>query len=167
LWEDDIDFPDDNDPCDHELIWVTYDPASGEATAVQAYYHGQILSPDAALSDAQVHGGRPWIGVQWGRHGSLPWGWELWRNGQVWRDMQDGYEQLHSEGRRLPDHPLARGWPRTFAGGWEEFVAFSQPIEIVERLAAEEMILVSRWPNAVLDQHLLRYNFYPKTEWPE
>src|SRR5215813_7472892 len=24
FWEDDIDFPEDNDPCDHELIWVQY-----------------------------------------------------------------------------------------------------------------------------------------------
>src|SRR5262245_16343176 len=24
FWEDDIDFPEDNDPCDHELIWVKY-----------------------------------------------------------------------------------------------------------------------------------------------
>src|SRR5918996_4415636 len=22
FWEDDIDFPDDNDPCDHEVVWV-------------------------------------------------------------------------------------------------------------------------------------------------
>ena len=27
FWEDDIDFPDDSDPCDHELVWVRYDPA--------------------------------------------------------------------------------------------------------------------------------------------
>ena len=26
FWEDDIDFPDDNDPCDHELIWVMWLP---------------------------------------------------------------------------------------------------------------------------------------------
>ncbi len=25
FWEDDIDFPDDNDPCDHELMWVRLD----------------------------------------------------------------------------------------------------------------------------------------------
>ena len=24
FWEDDIDFPEDNDPCDHELLWVEY-----------------------------------------------------------------------------------------------------------------------------------------------
>src|SRR6185503_18451411 len=24
FWEDDIDFPEDNDPCDHELMWVQY-----------------------------------------------------------------------------------------------------------------------------------------------
>jgi hypothetical protein len=28
------------------------------------------------------------------------------------------------------------------------------------------MIKVSRWANAVLDQHFLPYNFAPKQEWP-
>ena len=26
FWEDDIDFPDDNDPCDHEVVWVQFSP---------------------------------------------------------------------------------------------------------------------------------------------
>jgi hypothetical protein len=29
------------------------------------------------------------------------------------------------------------------------------------------MVLVSRWNNATIDRHLLRYNFRPKTEWPD
>src|SRR5262245_28919044 len=31
FWEDDIDFPEDNDPCDHELLWVRYNPATQTA----------------------------------------------------------------------------------------------------------------------------------------
>jgi len=29
------------------------------------------------------------------------------------------------------------------------------------------MIRVSRWNSATINQHFLRYNFRPKTEWPE
>src|SRR5262245_37580377 len=32
FWSDDIDFPEDNDPCDHELVWVRYNPADLTAT---------------------------------------------------------------------------------------------------------------------------------------
>src|SRR3954464_3464469 len=28
FWEDDIGFPSDNDPCDHEIVWVEYDPTT-------------------------------------------------------------------------------------------------------------------------------------------
>src|SRR5262245_24922253 len=28
FWEDDLGFPSDNDPCDHEVVWVEYDRAS-------------------------------------------------------------------------------------------------------------------------------------------
>ncbi len=166
FWEDDIDFPNDNDPCDHEVVWVEYDAASGEVTGVYAYYHGDILSGEAAAADANAHGGRPWVGVQWGKHGSLVVGWEKLRTESVWLDMKRTHLRLHDEGHRQLNHPLARGWPRAFEGSWDEFVDFSQFVEPREWLESEGMVMVSRWPNAVIDQYFLRYNFYPKPEWP-
>src|SRR5690606_23799167 len=73
FWEDDLGFPSDNDPCDHEVVWVEFNPATLEVTRVHAYWHGRIVSPDTAAADANAHGGRPWIGVEWGFHGSIPW----------------------------------------------------------------------------------------------
>jgi len=166
FWEDDIDYPDDNDPCDHEVVWVTYDTTSGEVTGVYAYYHGEVLSSEAAVADANTHGGRPWVGVQWGKHGSLIVGWEKMRGESIWFDMRETYHRLHEEGHDQPDHPLARGWPRRFEGSWDDFVDFSQPVEPREWLESQSMIVISRWPNAVIDQCFLRYNFYPKPEWP-
>ena len=32
FWEDDLGFPSDNDPCDHEVVWIEYDPASLRVT---------------------------------------------------------------------------------------------------------------------------------------
>ncbi len=167
FWDDDIDYPEDNDPTDHEVVWVEYDPSTREVTAVYAYYHGKILSPAEAAQDANAHGGRPRINVQWGKHGSLPAGWDkgLKNLGLVY-DMKRTYRRLHEQGHRLPDHPLARGWPRKFQGTWEEFVDFSVPVEPLELLDARGMMLVSRWCNAVIDQYFLPYNFYPKPDWP-
>ena len=34
FWEDDIDFPDDSEPCDHEEVWVSYAPEGGQVTGV-------------------------------------------------------------------------------------------------------------------------------------
>ena len=167
FWEDDIDYPDDNDPCDHEVMWVEYDAASGEVTGVYAYYHKEILSSQDAVADANAHDGRPWIGVQWGKHGSLIVGWEKMRARSIWLDMKSTYRRLHTQGHRQLDHPLARGWPRTFEGSWDDFVDFSQPVEPREWLETKGMIMVSRWPNAVIDQYFLPYNFYPKPEWPK
>src|SRR5690606_1370071 len=36
FWDDDIDFPEDNDPTDHEIIWVEYEPVSGKPLRVQS-----------------------------------------------------------------------------------------------------------------------------------
>jgi hypothetical protein len=67
FWEDDIDFPEDNDSCDHELIWVQY---SSDRTAIEklrTYFHGRILEGgEAALADARRNGLRPRVNVQSG-----------------------------------------------------------------------------------------------------
>ena len=77
FWEDDIDFPEDNDPCDHELIWVKYSEDKSSIENVLTYFHGRILEGgEAAINDARAHGMRPRVNIQWGKHGSLPAGWE-------------------------------------------------------------------------------------------
>src|SRR5262245_2986353 len=34
FWEDDLGFPSDNDPCDHEVVWVEYDRATKKVVRV-------------------------------------------------------------------------------------------------------------------------------------
>ena len=187
FWEDDIDFPEDNDPSDHEVVWVKY-AVSGDATeAIWTYFHRRMLrGGDAALADARAHGGRPRINVQWGKHGSIPLGWESM---QIVADAGDiegrfypvgtpitlkvynegTFRKLSTLGTRLSGHPLAvrAGWPRRFSGTWEEFSAFTKAVDPLPLLRSRRMILVSRWNTAVINRHFLRYNFRPKTEWPE
>jgi hypothetical protein len=128
---------------------------------------------------------RPRVNVQWGKHGSLPAGWETLpisaSDGDIERKYfppdrpltllqynEATFRKLSTEGRRLRDHPLARrlGWPERFIGSWKDFVDFSRSIEPLELLDRTKMAKVSRWNSATIDQQFLPYNFRPKTEWP-
>jgi len=156
FWDDDIDFPEDNDPTDHEVVWVEYDSATFQSRSVATYFHGKILRHPVQ--------GRPVIGVEWGKHGSIP--------------MQDGrpavepdglrqhWQRLSTTGSRLPDHPLARDWPKKFDGDWAAYRAFVTEIDPREFIQRKRFAWVSPWANAVIDQYALPYNFAAKQEWP-
>ena len=187
FWEDDIDFPEDNDPCDHELMWVRHSRDGRDIEQISTYFHGRLLTgTEAALADARRHGMRPRINVQWGKHGSMPADWEslpiVANSGDIERSYlqidrritlkeynEATFKKLSAEGRRLMGHPLARrlGWPDRFKGTWEDFVGFSRGIDTQELIDRKPMVRVSRWNSATIDQHFLPYNFRPKTEWIE
>jgi hypothetical protein len=150
FWEDDIDFPNDNDPCDHEVVWVRHGPQS---EAVFTYYHARILK------------GGSRIDVQWGKHGSLPEGWR--QMPEVVADQRRTWERLSTKGRQDADSPLARGWPLKFTGSWEEFTRFDVPVDLAAALRKGGLMAVSCLNNAVINRRFLRYNFAAKTEWPE
>lgn len=166
FWDDDIDFPEDNDPCDHEIVWIEYDPARLQVTQVHTYFHGRILRTDQAAADANAHGGRAWIGVEWGKHGSLPWDAAGVKSGASEPLLKSHWDKLHNRGSRLPDHPLARDWPRKFPGDFDAYRDFAVPVDAAPLLEKKRLIKVSRWANAVLNQHCLRYNFAAKRDWP-
>jgi hypothetical protein len=186
FWEDDIDFPDDNDPCDHEVMWVQYSRDRPSIERVWTYFHGRILEGGRqAVQDAVRHEMRPRVNVQWGKHGSMPLGWESMTIVADTGDSERAYypigkpisltdynqgtwQKLRKEGRRLIDHPMARRlkWPDRFTGDWNRFVDFSRPVDLVNALANRNLMAVSRWNSAVINQHFLPYNFRPKTEWP-
>jgi hypothetical protein len=186
FWEDDIDFPEDNDPCDHELIWVKYSEDKTSIEKILTYFHGRILEGgEAAINDARAHGMRPRVNIQWGKHGSLPVGWEemtiIASSGDAekkyypidqpitLKQYQEGtFRKLSEEGRRLADHPLGLrlGWPRKFKGAWADFINFSRFVEPLRLLDRTKMARVSRWNSATINQYFLTYNFRPKTEWP-
>lgn len=187
FWEDDIDFPEDNDPCDHELIWVQYSADKKSIEKFWTYFHGRILAGGgAALNDARRNAMRPRVNVQWGKHGSMPLGWEEMKitanagdaerkyypvgESITLRRYNEGtFRKLVEEGRRLPDHPLGvrLGWPRKFTGRWEDFVNFSRLVDPLALLDKTKMARASRWNSATINQYFLTYNFRPKTEWPE
>jgi len=162
FWEDDIAYPADNDPCDHEIVWIEYDPATLKVVRVSTYFHGRVLSPAGAVDEANAHDGQAWIGVEWGFHGSVPWGaTEL-----VAETFKKHWELAHIKARDLPRSPLARGWPSSYPGDLAAYSTFSIPHDPAPALRQPGLIYVSRWPMAVLNRYCLRYNFATKTEWP-
>lgn len=186
FWDEDIDFPDDDDPCDHELVWVRYENA-GRLAGFETYFHGRVIDGGAAsLEDAVAHEGRPAVYVQWGKHGSMPAGW---RKQEIEADEGDAeaaylpagesvtlerynraaFQKLTTEGARAANHPRARrgGWPRRFTGTWADFSTFPRVVDALGLLHERRMVLVSRWNSATINQRFLRYNFKPKLEWPD
>src|SRR5215475_14502843 len=55
FWQDDIDFPEDNDPCDHEVVWVHYDRTTNKISDFYTYFHGRLLHSSEAVEDAHRH----------------------------------------------------------------------------------------------------------------
>jgi hypothetical protein len=165
FWDDDIDFPADNEPADHEIVWVEFDPATGRVKEISAYLHSYIAHGEGAAADADAHGGRPWIGVEWGKHGSLPLNSPKGAGGAD-KVLRHNWTQLHTQGRKRQDHPLAREWPVKFEGDFEAYCNYSEEVDPRPLLRERRLMIVSRWPNAAINQHCLRYNFAPKTEWP-
>jgi hypothetical protein len=170
FWDDDIDFPNDNDPCDHEVVWVRLNEARTAVRGYYLYFHGTILeAPERAIHDAAQNGGRVALFAQWGKHGSLPLGWESMGSGEQSLSMYQRrtFLKLNGVGRDAQDSPLARGWPKKFEGSWEEFTKFNKPLNAREWLQKNGLMAVSCLNNAVLNRRFLRYNFAAKTEWPE
>lgn len=163
FWEDDIGYPSDNEPCDHEIVWIEFDPATEAVTRVSTYFHGRILAPEGAAAEANAHGGRAWIGVEWGFHGSIPWQ----QTGAVEAKLREHWALAHQPPPGRKRDPLARGWPENFPGDYDAYVNFSVANDdALARLEKDSLVFVSRWPMATLNRHGLRYNFAVKTEWP-
>ena len=166
FWEDDIDFPANSDPCDHEVAWVRLDDLRQRVVHVNTLYHGVVVPSPATSEEPAWRDGRPCIDVQWGKHGLLPSGWEK-SYGLVVANMRSTYERLHTRGCRNADHPLARCWPHRFEGTWEEFVDFSVEVDSRVWLRQNQMMMVGHFANAIIDCFFLRYNFRPKYSWPD
>lgn len=160
FWVDDIDFPDDNDPTDHEVVWVEYDPETLKSRRLFSYFHGRVLAVES-------RGGDPVFAVEWGKHGSLPFA-----NASEARPFR--VEMLHSNWRRLaqngrqsPNSALARGWPARFEGTFEDYTRFDVPIDLKRELDRFNLQFETKWANAAINRRALRVNFAAKLEWPE
>lgn len=175
FWEDDIDYPGDDDPSDHEIIWIEFDQKSGKVIGVYTYFHKAILSTEESVSDANLHHQRAKINVQWGGHGSLLLRWEKLHPEVIFekigkrikiKNMAQRYRELNKSIKN-PNHPLAKDWPKKFTGSYKDFISFSKYIELRKLLKKKKMVITSKWPNAVINRYFLSYNYFPKKQWPK
>ena len=165
FWEDDIDYPLDQEPCDHEIVWVLLDNDREKIDAIFTYFHGKVIRQEG--SDVSTDNGHPIISVQWGKHGSLFQGWESFANGELLSYMKDTFNRLKNEGARNKDAPLSKKWPSYFNGGWKDFTDFSQMVKTEDYLKKSEMISSGLYANAIIKWYFLHYNFNPKYSWPK
>ena len=170
FWEDDYDFPDDCEPCDHEEVWIAYDPEQEVVTNVSTFFHSRVIQSDTAVQEAQTNQQRAIIRIEWGKHGSLLKGWEDMvedLTGQRIIDwMKETYEHV-SRGGRVPEHPLKRLWPKGYEGSFEEYLQFPVVVDPLEWLERKPHLFKSEWVNATIFTQCLLYNFHPKMEWPD
>lgn len=176
FWEDDIDFPDDNDPSDHEVMWVQLNEGRTRVIRAYTYFHGRIIeAPHESTGPVRVV-------AQWGKHGTMPWDWkglpiapddgdvEHERMKADWMTLEAynraTWQKLHDYGRQSQESHLARGWPFRFEGDWPDFIRFEKVVDVAPALKKSDMMIVSCLNNAVLDRYFLRYNFAAKIEWP-
>ncbi len=175
FWEDDIDYPGDNDPSDHEVVWIEFNKNKGKVINVFSFFHQAILSTEEAAKDANLHNQRARINVQWGEHGSLPLRWEKLHPEVIFekinlrikiKNMTQRYQELNKSIKN-PNHPLARDWPKKFTGSYKDFITFSKYLELRRLLKKKKMVIISKWPNAVINRYFLAYNYFPKKQWPK
>ena len=169
IWEDDIDYLADNDPSDHEIVWIKYS-RDMRVEAAWSYWHRAMLSTSKAVPDANANDFRVKVHVQWGKHGSLLEGWEE-KIGV--RAPHPGHPDLEtvqferlSNNRRAAEGHYAARWPQRFEGSLDEFLEFPVEVDVEKKLDDEEMIVVSRFANAVISELSLPYNIRPKVDWP-
>ena len=170
IWEDDIDFLTDNDPADHEIVWVKYSKDL-KVEGAWSYWHGKTLLTSTAVPDANANNFRIKVNVQWGKHGSLLEGWQEKIGVDAAVPGYPDFEQLEfsrlSKERHLAEGHYADRWPKRFEGDLDDFINFPVEIDLEGKLDKHEMIFVSRYTNAVISQWCVPYNIAPKVDWPE
>ena len=185
VWEDDIDYLNDNDAGDHEIVWIEYDVEKKKVEKAWAYWHGSIVPGSAeAVKDANDNESRIKVMVQWGKHGSLLVGWNQAIDIGLGANEKDKveYETLQfgrlrdrtrytrGAGSRRAEGPYVKDIPDRFKGTRLEFTQFVEEVDLKERLEdgrLRKLIVVSEFANAVIDQWCLPYNIYPKPDWPD
>lgn len=174
VWQDDIDFLTDNDPGDHEIVWIRYNRDDRKTVErAWAYWHGKFPCSEAAVDNANRADARIKVSVQWGKHGSLLDGWKNIIDvdgGGVPSDEELEplqYSRLQGEGRYRNDTFYAKKWPTNFEGSMKEFLTFSEEVDVNGKfLGQTAMVVITEYANAAIDQELLPYNIYPKPDWP-
>lgn len=174
IWEDDIDYLQDNDAGDHEIVWIRYDEQKERLEKAWAYWHNNFPCSKDAVLDANQNNGRIRVSVQWGKHGSLLEGWQRMIEVNGERDQANDrleplqYDRLHNLGRYTWENEghYAQRWPDAFKGSEKDFTTFTQEIDLEDKFGQHEMIAVTRYANAVIDQWYLPYNVHPKADWP-
>ncbi len=116
-------------PSDEEEVWVGYDSTSLQPTDVWTYWHGTVLHANWTGK------GQPAVDVQWGKHGSMPYG-IVESDLPAPKKLNDFY---FVEYLLLPDMllgKLSHGGPLGFFHSYSRYRDFSRIVSLGDRLDA-------------------------------
>lgn len=140
---------------DQEIVWIGYDPLTGLPTDVWTFWHGDILHADWRGR------GPVTVGVQWGKHGSLPGGTRVESLPAL-----RGMPFFWAAGiLGVPDLLLGlveRPGPWCFCGSYRDYLRFTRPLPLSGRIDA---ILQTEYPGRAL-QAVFGWPYSRKKEWP-
>jgi len=161
FWKDDIDFPDDGQPNDHEIIWVFYNDNRENIACLWTYWHGKILKQKFSPEDRIQH---PSVYIQWGKHGSMPSDWE--RKFSLRPKVEFFFQYIlckyiHKHNRS----EISQDWPEIFNGSFKDYKDFSFKLHL-ELFIQKDKILVGVDANQMIHR-IYSKNFSFKREWPK
>lgn len=176
FWGKDQNSPLDDISCDHEIIWVGYDPLTLKLSGIWSYFHKYIISTKAALIEARENQNRPQAYVQWGLHGTLLAGglgaltvnWEE-SESSITHTGMDAMERMYNdakEGGMGREYSLKQGRIKKFTGDFSDYMRFTKKLDTREYMDKNNRIHKSKWANAIISQRVLTYNATPMLEWP-
>ena len=140
---------------DEEEAWVGYDSSTHAPTDLWTYWHGTLLHADWRQR------GAPAVSVQWGKHGTLPYG-VIESDLPRWKKLNVFYATALALSPEIWIGKLAHGGPWGFFHGYGRYRDFERIVPLAERLDA---VVSADDPGPALREVLGR-RYSKKTEWP-
>ena len=159
FFEDDAFMAGRGKSCDHEIMWVQYDPITLKVIDVFTLWHRTVLRTDSCLMNAKASGQRPSVDIQWGQHGILPAGWTDLHTTRPRLELWAHYNLM-----RHANRILAMGAPEqevSFDGSYDQYVNFLEASDFLR----EEKVILAIDPSEELRSRI-GLTFAVKKDWP-
>lgn len=162
FFEDDAFMAGRGKSCDHEVMWIQYDPITLKVCDVPTLWHRTVLRTEFCLMNAKASGQRPNVDIQWGQHGILPAGWMDLQTARPRLELWAHYQLMHHASRMLAKRSEEERV--SFPGSYDQYIDFSAPVDAKDFLRKQKVILADHPADELRDRTGL--TFALKKNWP-